>query len=211
MYTTASGAVFAAVQLVSWLIPLTLTSASYVYDQETKRWGRQFVLVSFGFYLFLCGFSLYIFQVALAIMRADPFCPQIQTYGVPSVGAFYVAAMGTFFFGMAFEMSFWYSATNTLGLAMLWFVPPVVMVWFGFNAWQEVLLSMGLGVLCTIVFMLLVWHILVHDIPYYLHQGIWYWSNCVDTWIQTPAQRRKTERLRLWLAKREPLGDGLCC
>lgn len=196
LYTSYGAAVFAAVQLVSWLVPLTLAAASPVRDQESGRWGRQFVLVAFGFYIFIWGFVLYIFQVALAIMREDPFCPVIQTYGVPSSAAYYVAAMGTFLLGLAYEMGFWYNFTNSLYLIIWWFVPPVVLVWFGFNVWQEVLLSMGLGVLSTIVFLFLIWHYMVHDMPYYLQQVPWSWCNCIDTWVQTPRQRVKAEALR---------------
>lgn len=205
LYTSYGAASFAAVQLISWIVPLTLAAASPVYDQETGRWGRQFVLVSFGFYVFFWGFILYIFQVALAVMRADPFCPVIQTYGVPSSAAFYVASMGTFLLGLAYEMSFWYTITNSLYLIIWWLAPPFVLVWFGFNVWQEVLLSMGLGILSTTVFLLLVWHVLVHDMPYLLQQGPWSWCNCVDTWIQTIEQRRKTEDLRKWRTKRETI------
>jgi hypothetical protein len=198
LYTSHGAVAFAVVQLVSWIVPLTLAAASPVYDQETGRWGRQFVLVSFGFYLFFWGFLLYIFQVSLSIMRSDPFCPALQTYGVPASSAFYVAAMGSFLLGLAWEMSFWYNITNTLYLVVWWLAPPVVLVWFGFNVWQEVLLSMGLGILSTVIFMTVVWHVLVHDMPYLLQQGPWSWCNCIDTWIQSAEQRRKTEELRLW-------------
>lgn len=209
-YTSWTGAVFAITQLVSWIVPLALAIASPVHVHRTlksgaavDRWGRQFVLVAFGFYIFFWSFLLYIFQAALARVRTDPFCPAVLTYGLPSSGAFYVAASGTFMVCMAIAMRFWYNWSNTLYLVIWWLVPPGVLIWVGYNTWHEVLLSVSLGVLATAAFFVIVWKWTARDMPFVLAQAPWSWFNCVDTWVQTQDQQDQAEEIREWVNKRE--------
>lgn len=210
-YTSWTSGAFAITQLVSWLVPLALAAASPVHihrdilggSHTVDRWARQFVLVAFGFYIFFWSFLLYIFQAALAVVRTDPFCPAVVTYGLPSSGAFYVAASGTFMVCMAVAMRFWYNWSNTLYLLIWWIVPPGVLIWVGYNAWYEVLLSAGLGALATIIFFFLVWKMAARDMPYILNQAPWSWFNCADTWVQTQGQQDQTEEIRLWLQERD--------
>lgn len=209
-YTSWTGGAFAITQLISWIVPLALAIASPVHiHRELKtgttvdRWGRQFVLVAYGFYIFFCSLLLYIFQAALAVVRVDPFCPAVLTYGLPSSAAFYVAGAGTFMVCMAIAMRFWYNWSNTIYLAVWWLVPPGVLIWVGYNSWQEVLLSCALGMLATIIFFLLVWKLAIHDMPYILLQPPWSWVNCVDTWVQSQAQQEQAEELRLWVEERD--------
>jgi hypothetical protein len=223
-YTSWTGGAFAITQLVSWIVPLALAVASPVHvyrelaptkrDGEPRivdRWGRQFVLVAFGMYIFFWSFALYIFQVALAMVRPDPFCPAVLTYGLPSSSAFYVAASGTFMVCMAVAMRFWYNWTNTLYLLVWWFVLPAVLIWVGYNTWQEVLLSASLGGAATVVFFFAVWKLAINDMPYLLQQPPWSWFNCVDTWVQSQAQQDQSEELRLWLQDRDRKYGNLGC
>lgn len=223
-YTSWTGGAFAITQLISWIVPLALAIASpvHVYRElgqgENRRivdrWGRQFVLVAFGYYIFFWSFLLYIFQAALSVVRVDPFCPAVYTYGLPSSGAFYVAASGTFLIAQAIAMRFWYNWTNTIWLALWWLLPPAVLIWVGYNTWQEVLLSASLGIVATVIFFVLVWKLAIRDMPYLLQQAPWSWFNCVDTWVQSQAQQDQAEELRLWVQERDKRYGNvgfMCC
>lgn len=74
-------------------------------------------------------------------------------------------------------------------------VVPGVLIWVSFNTWQEVLLSVALGILVSTAFFIMVWRFLRHDMPFLLQQPLWSWFNCVDTWAQSQAQQDQAEEL----------------
>lgn len=205
---------YAVTQLIVWVVPLLLWAASAVYDEVGKRWGRQFLLVAFGGVLFLFTPGLHIFQVALGVVRTDPFCPFVQTYGVPSSAAFYVGATVAFFVGFAWIKGFWYSVINSMYLLAWFSVPPLVLIWVGVNTWQEVLVSLLLAALVTAAFLVVMVRYVAQDLPYLLLQAPCTWFNCTDTWLQTEVQRRKGEQLRRRMEQDERVYgslDVLCC
>jgi hypothetical protein len=190
-----SAQTFAYVQLISWVVTLFIYAASITKDTRTGRWGIQLTLKLFGAWLFAWQFVVYIFQVAFNTVRPSPFCPSDITYGFPSVAAFYAAAGCTFVVGFVWWRRIQFPYTMWPCVALV-FACPLVLVWFAYNTWQEVLLSLGVGVACTTIFLLVVRHYLMEDYPYTLNQAPFTWLGCIDTWLCTPEQHALTDRLR---------------
>lgn len=203
VYTSAGGILYATTQLLVYVVPLIVTAISYTYDPRSNRWGRQFLYLWFGWWLFLCDPALYLFQVALNSVRADPFCPVLQTYAVPSSVAFYVAATVSFMLLLAWKKRFWYAPLNMLWLVLWVGSPPAVLVWFGINTWQEVLVSMILGAIVTWIYMEIVFRFAVHYMPYLLVQAPCTFFSCLDTLVQSDLQQIKSEQLRRWFEGKE--------
>jgi hypothetical protein len=195
LYDSYSAYAFSAVQLTAWIVPGIVTVWSIRRD-ASGRWGKEVFLMGINFYWFWCQFVLYELQEAVGVLRPDPFCPSVMTRGFPSLAAFYTAGGGTLALAMPWLLGFWYRWSNWLLLAVWWFAPPAVLVWIAFNSWQEVLLSMGLGVATTLGYVAAM-HLWVRPLmPYVLNAPPCTWFDCVDTWLQTPEQQKHTEELR---------------
>lgn len=203
LYTTRSGAVYAAVSFVNWAVPLFISGSAFVKDQRSGRVGKQFTLVAFGIYLFFWQFVLYVLQTALRVERPDPFCPAMMTDGFPSGAAFFTAVGGSTIFALTRLLDFSLSWVSVVWVVAWWIAPPVVLVWFGFNAWQEVLLSLGLGVLATALFFATLHYVLRDMLPYVLNQTPWAQLGCIDTWVQSERGQSRTEEVRAWLEAAE--------
>lgn len=192
---------YAAVSFVNWAVPLLISGSAFVKDDRTGRVGKQFTLVAFGLYLFFWQFALYVLQTALRVQRPDPFCPSMLTDGFPSGAAFYTAVAGSTIVALMWLLHFWLSPVSYVMLGLWWVGPPAVLVWFGFNAWQEVLLSLCMGILATGAYFFTLHFVLRDMLPYVLNQAPWTYFGCLDTWIQTDRGRARTEEVRVWLEK----------
>lgn len=202
LYTTSSGQLYVLAQFSNWIVPLFITAMSFTRDQKTGRKGVQFALFWFSWYLVVWQAVLWEIQTALHVMRPDPFCPAIMTYGFPSSTAFYTSVGGSFIFVMMWLNYFEMSITLALLIASCWLIIPTVLIWFTFNVWQEVLVSYGLGIIVTVPYFLALRLYLLDVIPYFLNQPPCTWMGCVDTLIQSDAGQQKTESLRLWRERR---------
>ena len=201
LYTTRSGAVYALVSVINWIVPLLITASSFVRDQRTGRVGKQFTLVAFGLYLFFWQFVMYVLQTALHLQRPDPFCPLMQTDGFPSGAAFYTGAGGTAAFMLAWLLEFSYSWLSFLWLAVWWLAPPLALVWLQFNVWQEVLVSLGLGVMASVSYFLVLWFYLRGVLPYLINSQPWSGMGCLDTWVLDDKGAERAENLRVMLER----------
>ena len=202
LYTTASGAVYALTGAINWIVPLFITGSSLVRDQRTQRVGKQFTLVVLGLYLFCWQFALYLLQTALRVQRPDPFCPEMLTDGFPSGAAFYTAAGGTLALMLAWLLNFSYSWISWATLAVWWVVPPAVLIWFGFNVWQEVLVSLCVGALAVLIFFMALRYHVKPWLPYILLVEPWYSMGCIDTWVMDERESSEAEWARAMLERR---------
>lgn len=201
LYTTSYGQAYAAASFINWVVPLFITGASFVKDQRTGRVGRQFTLVAFGFYIFVWQFVLYTVQTALHVERPDPFCPSMTTNGFPSSSAFHTAVGGTAILIFGWLLDFSYSWSTYIWISAWWIAPPFVLIWFGFNVWQEILVSLCLGIIATLLYFLTLRYYLIELIPYIITQAPWSYLSCLDTWLQDEKGQEKTERIRLLLER----------
>ncbi len=106
-YETLSGQAVFYVQLMSWAIYFTMLGAGFTHDPRRNRWGQQFTLTLYAFWLTACQCLVYIFQYALNVQRTDPFCTRSTQLVFPSIPAFYAAS------GVAFVLSFAYGLFRT--------------------------------------------------------------------------------------------------
>lgn len=198
LYTESRGQVYILAQISTWIVPLYITALSFVKDQRTGRKGVQFCVAVFAWVLTLAQFALYAIQASVRVIRPDPFCPEIPTYGLPSTTAFYTAVGGTLIFVMIWLTAFDLSITLSLILVGCWIVIPTVLMWFAFNTWQEVAISYGLGILVTLPYFWLLRTYLLDMLPYILNMAPFTWMGCLDTLIQSEAGQMHTETIRQW-------------
>lgn len=201
LYSTSSGQVYAAVSFINWIVPLVISLSSFVKDQRTGRVGKQFTFFAFGWYLFVCQFILYILQTALHVQRPDPFCPSMMTDGFPSSAAFHVAVVGITVLCISWILEFSFSWITYPFLLAWWIAPSFVLVWFQFNVWQEVVISLCMGVLVTLLYFVTIKYYLIQLLPYILNQAPWSYFYCLDTWLQDEKGQEKTEHLRVMLER----------
>jgi hypothetical protein len=187
---------FAVILQIPWIVTL-LFSAAAVRKDSYGRWGKEFILVYLGLYLFFWQFVLYIFQITLNMPREDPFHPGMIYYGYPSEVGFYTAVFVTFIVEFTLVWNVRLSVMYWMCLIVFCAAPCLVLVWFTFNTWQEVLLSMGVGVIVTSVYVIVARLYFFYHMPILLNSAPSTWLGCVDTWIQTtPEQHAETEYVR---------------
>ena len=159
-------------------------------------WGKEFILVLFGGWLFLWWLILSVLQIALNMPRADPFHPGEYYYGFPSSIGYYVSVLTTFIFEFTYLFNIRFSRLYWLGLYLFAIVPSIVLCWFQFNTWQEVLLSMGLGCLVTTMYLLFYYYALLENVPLLLNTVPFTYMSCVDTWTLDDKGKMEAERIK---------------
>lgn len=202
-YTSASAQVFVAVQITPYLIAIFIFGASIAYCQRTKRWGKQLTLLLFNMWLTIFLLLVYIAQMALGQLRPDPWCASADlTYGTPSTAAYYCAAGATFVVVFVWwrRIPFPWSGWPLVGLVLCC---PLVLAYFEFNTWTEVLCTQAIGIASTLAFFLVLDRLLLGWYPYMLNQRPWTWLQCIDTWLLSDRQHAQEERLRAIIKQRE--------
>ena len=180
-------------------IPLLVTvaiSAAAIRKDAYGRWGKEFALVGFGMWLLVWWFTLAILQLSINLARPDPFNPADVYYGFPSSVGYYSSVIAVFIIEFTFMWNIIFSRLYWMGLYLCLIVPSIVLCWFQFNSWQEVLLSMGLGALVTTMYIAILYGCLTPIIPILINTPPCTWFSCVDTWVQDKEGQAATERLR---------------
>lgn len=197
---TQLGRAFAYMLFLPFAIPVIIKCMAITKDNY-ERWGNQWVLVFLGFWLLAFQMALYILQYFFNSPRPNPFDPGTLYYGCPSEIGFYTAVAFTFIVEFTFVWNIQFSPVYWAELILFFIVPPSIIMWVGFNTWQEVLLSMGLGVGAVTLFVLAVRFYFMHELPFMLSCAPWTWFSCVDTWIQTRQGQAETEYIRRCAAR----------
>lgn len=184
-----------AIDLLPWIVGLFLFAGAFVKTPQGK-WGKQWLLVAFQFYIYPWIYFLYLLQTTFQVTRAHPFCLGLMTYTFPSSSAFYLGLGVSFLVGVSIawrinlSWMYWVSAfLVTVGV-------PFYLVWLNYNLWWEILISMALGIFAAVSFVLTVRLYLIDDLPYLLNVAPWTWFHCYDTWILTPEQHKETLRIK---------------
>lgn len=207
LFTSYSLPAFAGVQLLAWILPLLLSFfARYRDPRPPYRWVAEFFLVCFSWYLFIVQLLLYILQISMQQLQADPFCPGLMDYSFPAFAPFWIGICITLTAVLPWTMGFRYGFLNAMTiLTFIWITPAAVLIWFSFFTWQQVLLSAGIGVLITLIFVFIMITYMVPLMPFILTQAPATWFNLTETWFSTPAQQQYTLTLAQ-LLKRTPGG-----
>ncbi len=194
-YTSTSAYVFLGVQNISWVVFLFSAGISITRDTERKQWGVQLTMVLFNLWLSVCQFFVYVLQMALNTLRPDPFCPDVLSYGFPSIPAFYAAAGVTFLIGFAIWRRLMLPWSRWPVLTLL-FCCPLVLSWFTYNTWVEILVTMVAGVASSAAFLIVLRYVLLPRFPEMLCTAPWTWFYCIDTWLMGDRSRAREQRIR---------------
>lgn len=193
--TALSAQAFSTLLFLPYAIPLVIRFTAITKDNY-GRWGNQWVLIFLGFWLLAFQMALYILQYFFNTPRPNPFDQTRVYYGCPSEIGFYTSVAVTFIIEFTLVWNIRFSIVYWAELILFLIVPPSILIWVGFNTWQEVLLSMGLGILAITLFVLAVRFYFMHELPFMLSCAPWTWFSCVDTWIQTRQGQEETEYIR---------------
>lgn len=153
------GQYFIMVQNIPLLIGAAFSGVTYVT-------GNLF-FAFLGFYLFAMGYFVWPFQYWLNITRNPLLCPLgASRYEFPAIEMLYLSALITMviYYSIAYH-----GRPGWLTYVVLFFalaIPGVVLTFFQFNIWYEVLLSAGIGVVMTTVFMVHMQFFIGPAIPY---------------------------------------------
>lgn len=195
VYTSYSAQAFGLVLSIPFLVGVAFLFASIARYKNT-RWGKQFLVLIMGTMLSYAQCWLWVLQFALRVYRRDPYCPELITMGFPSLSAFYVSALATgfilftFVWNVVFSWFYWFYIFTVL------LFPPTVLYFVGFNTWQEVLLSMLLGIATSSFFIILLRVFILEATPMLLNQAPFTWFSCEDTWMMNEEQQEKADLIR---------------
>jgi len=156
------GLFFVHLQELPLLIGAGLTAITYFT-------GSPFFAAA-GFYLYIMSWFLYPFQTYFNITRNPLLCPLgSAAYEFPSMEAFYITSLVT--------MVIWYrilfkgrpTKLAWGGVFLAFAIPTTALLFFQFNVWYEVLMSAGIAVFTTSVFMLHMAYMWSDSLPYLEH------------------------------------------
>lgn len=194
-YASAWGQAFAWTQLVPYIVSIGLTLLAVVTNQ--------FMYWALGWYLHGVQLLLWFVQLNLQIDRPNPLCQEYHTYAFPSIEAYYIGAVVTFIIV--------YSRVWKTGLSLyVWailvattVIPPIILVFLAYNQWYEVLISMAVGAVASIVIIIMFWVYIYDALPYIQNVFPFSWAHFQDSYIWTNSEKEheKVERIRRCLAK----------
>lgn len=155
----------------------------------------------YGVYLHFWQLILWAFQVNWQIMRPHPSCAHIHTYAFPSQEAFYVAALSTLIILYSYLWRIPMAILTWLFIYTLIMGVPAVLVFFQYNRPWEILISMILGIVATVPFVLVIRLYIRPYIPYILNQFPWYHFEYVDTFCCTKQEQKFKNYITACLAR----------
>lgn len=186
----------AGILQLSWIVYLLLLGLSWRKGPSGK-WGKEISIVFLMGWLAFWEATIYVLQWGLAWVRPNPFSLSGTYFGFPSIIGFYTGFGATFVIGIAVMLNIAFSWYYWVGVLVSVIVPPIILSWFNFNTWYETTLSLGFGVVTTILFLLILWHYIRPQLPILLNSEPFTYFNCVDTWLLTREQHEQTERVRV--------------
>jgi len=162
-YASLMGEVFGLTQLIPTIVTYFLTATSFFFRGF-------FILWIYGFYLHAVQLLLWVIQVYLEQVRPDPTCQIYQSFAFPSIAAFYVASIFTFF---ALYSYYWYVEQSWL----VWFLSyivlagvPVILVANSYNHPWEVAVSMFFGIAFTWIYVIVLRLYICPTLPFLLNE-----------------------------------------
>ena len=174
-YVTVYGSALAWTQVLPTLVSLSLTVLTW--------FDCQVLFMYLGVYLHAFQLLLWSVQLTLKIDRPDPICQEYHTYSFPSVESFYVGALVTFIIGYSVFWQVKRPVTLWLFIFCFFVVPPTVLVFFNFNLWYEVVISLGIGVIASFLLIIFLWVYIQENSPYYLNIFPLNWLGYKDDYL----------------------------
>ena len=181
----------------SYVVSALLLGGGLAQDTKRGRKGVQWVVFVYTLYLLLWSGLLWIFQLVIDTGdRLDPFCPLRTTIGFPSVGTFYAVSFFATIVGFAYFCDLEVGLLLWLKLIVLTLIVPSVLTIFGPSTWREVALSIGLGLLSAIFFVVFVFYYIRPILPSVLN--IFPFRQCIDTVLMSEEQHEEDDAIRAW-------------
>jgi len=161
----------------------------------------QIIFVFFGFYLQGMQMFLWEFQSYFESQRPNPVCQLYHTYAFPSIEGYYVAALVTFIILYGYYWDYAHSWMVWLVLYFVAFIPPLLLVWFSYNRWWELVFSMLAGIGFTLVFVITLKLYITPILPYLMNSKLSWWLNYQDTYLMCEKDRKSFKKCRAILKK----------
>jgi len=186
-----AGQAFAWTQVLPTLISLNLSLMSLVTSQ--------IMFFFFGLYLQGMQLILWIFQSYFQYLRPNPICQVYHSYAFPNIEMFYALALVTFVIAYGFYWDYAHSWLVWLFLYIVAFAPPIILVWFSYSLWWEVVFSGLLGVGFTWIFVLTLKLYIAPILPYLLNSNLAWWLGYVDTYLMCKTDQKTFSECRRML------------
>lgn len=173
-YATWAGAAFGWTQVFPSIVTLMLSAVGLLTSQ--------IMFLFFGLYLHAMQYELWVFQSYFQSQRPNPVCQLYHAYAFPSIEAYYAGAVVTAFIMYGYM---WDIPHGVIAWLFFYVIAafPLIMVWFGYNVWWEVLLSLGMGVVFTALFVIVLKLYISPAMPYILNEIPATWLGYKDTYL----------------------------
>lgn len=143
-YISLGATAFGWTQLVPSIVTLGLSLLTAATNEP--------VYFMFALYLYVPQYIVWCFQAYFQVIRPDPVCQLYHTWAFPSMEAMYIGALVGFFVAFTWGWSKTQSWITWLFIYLIGLVPPVILVYTGYNRWWEVAFSMALGLVASVLF-----------------------------------------------------------
>lgn len=173
-------------------IPILISLIAFVITAYTK----EPLYFLFSWFLWIPQITIWTFQAYFQMVMPDPICQAYHTYAFPSVTAFYVGVVVVTFFAVALLWEIEHSWVNWLIMMMFGIVPPLILIWFGYNRWWEVLFSLGYGALFGLGFAFVLRYLIQPVMPYLEFHFPLFTFGYEDRICMTEEERSQRDRIR---------------
>jgi hypothetical protein len=212
LFSETSLYVWSATQLIGWVLPIFIMLFARSRDPRTGKWTAEAFLTLYGQYTWISLSMLYILQIALNQQQPDPFCPYLTTPGVPALAPFYIGSVIGLTLFLPIFLEFYYSwFTGITILFCIWIAPAAVLVWFSIFTAAQVGLSLGIGVLNTLIFMLIYKFWWMPHMPWLLNTWVFKFLCLSETWFSSAEQQQYTVYVAECVAQQERGRRSQCC
>lgn len=174
-YATLFGKAFGVTQVLPSLITLNMSVMSMVTSE--------IIFVLYGLYLHLMQLFLWVFQYYFQQMHINPVCQQYQNYAFPSIETFYAASLVMFVITYSYRWEVVHSWYTWMMLLLIGILPPFILIFLSYNSLTDILISMGLGMLLTGLFVIILDLFIGPTLPYILTEFPASWMGYKDTYI----------------------------
>jgi hypothetical protein len=201
VYYSYAAQMYSWIHMIPWLVPFFIIAASFAKNDgiKNKDWGKQFLLLSYGFWLTFMQIILYCLQYGLNIQVPDPYCPEIVSLAYPSGETFYTISVITYVICFTYVQNIivpWFYWTC---MFLIIIVEPYILFWFLYNDWYQTLVSMLLGIFSTVAFFIIMFKLVWHKLPMIILQRPFTWFYAVDSHMMSKNQHVMSENFQIVL------------
>lgn len=189
IYPSYVGQAFVFSFYLPWLITLGLFAFQKRRDSKTGKYGVEFVVYLYGLWLSWGTLLVWILQSSFQVMRGNPYCPDQLSYAYPSMPAFCIASLFAYIVAFTYFWNEVLSELNWVIIIALLFGIPAIFVWFTFNTWSEVFVSMLVGFISSTAFVVIIRFFVMQHFPMLMAQRPWCWLEPVDTMSEMHEER----------------------